>query len=223
MTTSSNTSFRDADRAPARDIDREAPGASANWRGGAYAERERIASDVRSARGGRKMAHRRGGSAKAGSGADEEGRPPAGKKGAPAAKPSGRERTSGTRGRRCAVGERLADAVRSIGGAQSLSEILDTLVTCAGQEPARAGVWLIRGGGFRSWRLGRRSTGIRWTSRRRSVAPGSFRRRRRRVATAAAPNALAAQPGGDARALPIAMTGQGRGGPRPDQGTERAP
>ena len=52
-----------------------------------------------------------------------------------------------------AASARLAAAVRSIGRGRSLSEILDTLVTCAGREATRAGVWLVRGGGFRSWRV----------------------------------------------------------------------
>ncbi len=52
-----------------------------------------------------------------------------------------------------AASARLAEAVRSIGRGSSLSEILDTLVTCAGREATRAGVWLVRGGGFRSWRV----------------------------------------------------------------------
>jgi hypothetical protein len=49
--------------------------------------------------------------------------------------------------------DRLAAAVRSIDGARSLSEILDTLVICASQQSARAGVWLVRGGRFASWRV----------------------------------------------------------------------
>jgi hypothetical protein len=52
-----------------------------------------------------------------------------------------------------AASERLAEAVRSIDRSKSLSETLDTLVTCAGREATRAGVWLVRGSGFRSWRV----------------------------------------------------------------------
>ncbi len=49
--------------------------------------------------------------------------------------------------------ERLAAAVRSFDDARSLSEILDTVVGCASQQAARAGVWLVRGGRFSSWRV----------------------------------------------------------------------
>jgi len=49
--------------------------------------------------------------------------------------------------------ERLIGAVRSIGEARSLSEILDTLVGCAGREAARAGVLLVSAKGFRGWRM----------------------------------------------------------------------
>lgn len=52
-----------------------------------------------------------------------------------------------------AASARLVDAIRSIGRARSLSEILDTLVSCAGREAARAGVLLVRGRRFRAWRL----------------------------------------------------------------------
>jgi len=52
-----------------------------------------------------------------------------------------------------AASARFVDAIRSIGRARSLSEILDTLVSCAGREAARAGVLLVRGGRFRAWRL----------------------------------------------------------------------
>ena len=43
---------------------------------------------------------------------------------------------------------RLADGIRALGGARSLSEVLDTLVSCAGQEASRAGVLLVRGDRF---------------------------------------------------------------------------
>ena len=38
-------------------------------------------------------------------------------------------------------------------GARSLSEVLDTLVSCAAQEAARAGVLLVRGDRFHGWRF----------------------------------------------------------------------
>jgi hypothetical protein len=48
--------------------------------------------------------------------------------------------------------ERLAGAVGLIGRARSLSEILDTLRSCAGREAAQADVWLVRGEQLRKWR-----------------------------------------------------------------------
>ena len=51
---------------------------------------------------------------------------------------------------------RLAEGICAISGARSLSEVLDTLVRCAGQEASRAGVLLVRGdrdNHFRGWRF----------------------------------------------------------------------
>jgi hypothetical protein len=48
---------------------------------------------------------------------------------------------------------RLADALRAIDDAKSLSDILETLATAASHEAARAGVFLLSGGGVRSFRL----------------------------------------------------------------------
>lgn len=47
----------------------------------------------------------------------------------------------------------LLDAVRAIGAARSLSEVLDTLASTAGREAPRAAVVLVRGGRFRGWRF----------------------------------------------------------------------
>jgi len=52
-----------------------------------------------------------------------------------------------------AAGERLVDAIRAIDRARSLSEILDTLVGCAGREAPRASVLLMRNGQLRGWRF----------------------------------------------------------------------
>ena len=49
--------------------------------------------------------------------------------------------------------ERLADAIRAIDQARSLSEILDTLIGCAGREAARVGVLLVQGNELRGWRF----------------------------------------------------------------------
>ncbi|HUK33758.1 MAG TPA: hypothetical protein VLV86_07605 [Vicinamibacterales bacterium] len=48
---------------------------------------------------------------------------------------------------------RLADAVRAIDEATSLSALLDALATAAGNESARAGVFLVRNEDVRSFRL----------------------------------------------------------------------
>jgi len=53
---------------------------------------------------------------------------------------------------RAPVTGQLAAGIRALGGARSLSEALDTLVRCAGQEAARAGVLLVRGDRFHGWR-----------------------------------------------------------------------
>jgi hypothetical protein len=52
-----------------------------------------------------------------------------------------------------ATSERLADAVRAIDRAGSLSEILDTLVSCAGREVSRAAVLVLQDGALRGWRF----------------------------------------------------------------------
>lgn len=49
--------------------------------------------------------------------------------------------------------ERLADGIRTMSDARSLSEVLDTLLSCAGREAARAGVLLVRGDRFHGWRF----------------------------------------------------------------------
>ena len=51
-----------------------------------------------------------------------------------------------------AARERLAAAVRFLERARSLTEILDTLVSCARAEAAGADIWLIRGGRLHQWR-----------------------------------------------------------------------
>jgi len=53
---------------------------------------------------------------------------------------------------RAPVTGQLAEGIRALGGARSLSEALDTLVRCAGEEAARAGVLLVRGNRFHGWR-----------------------------------------------------------------------
>lgn len=48
---------------------------------------------------------------------------------------------------------RLAEAMRAIDYARSLSDILETLATAASNEAARVGVFLVRGAGIHSFRL----------------------------------------------------------------------
>jgi F0F1-type ATP synthase membrane subunit b/b' len=52
-----------------------------------------------------------------------------------------------------AASERLADALRTMDRARSLSEILDTLASCAGREAARVSVLVVRGSQLRAWRF----------------------------------------------------------------------
>jgi hypothetical protein len=92
--------------------------------------------------------------------------------------------------------ERLAESVRAIAAARSLTEILDTLVSCAGRESERAGVWVIRGGRLHHWR----STGAGAAEPDLALDdPGA-------IAEAARTNAVAAS--ADTLAVPIAMAGQ---------------
>ena len=52
-----------------------------------------------------------------------------------------------------ATGERLAEALRAIDRARSLTEILDTLASCAGREAPRAAILLVRGQKLVGWRF----------------------------------------------------------------------
>ena len=52
-----------------------------------------------------------------------------------------------------AASERLAEAIRAIDRARSLTEILDALVSCAAREASRVGVLLVGGGELRGWRF----------------------------------------------------------------------
>jgi hypothetical protein len=60
---------------------------------------------------------------------------------------------SGFRVAALAASERLIDGVRLIDQARSLSEVLDTLASCAGREAPRAAVLVVRGDRVRGWRL----------------------------------------------------------------------
>jgi flagellar biosynthesis/type III secretory pathway protein FliH len=92
--------------------------------------------------------------------------------------------------------ERLAESVRAIAAARSLTEILDTLVSCAARESERAGVWVIRAGRLRHWR----STGAALAE------PDLALDDRGAVAEAARTNGVATSD--DSLAVPVAMAGQ---------------
>ena len=92
---------------------------------------------------------------------------------------------------------RLADAVRSLEGARSLTEILDTLVSCARADASRADVWLIRGGRLHQWRSPE-SSGADHVPARLLDEPGP-------IAEAARTNAVGSAEG--AIAVPIAIAG----------------
>jgi hypothetical protein len=116
-----------------------------------------------------------------------------------------------------AASERLIGAVRSIDKARSLSEILDTLASSAGQEAPRAAVLLVGGGRFRGWRLvgfdpafdppstvdiGPADAGvIAEAVRTGSVASGG-------ASGIDAPRFASLPPGRDSVAVPISMNGQ---------------
>jgi hypothetical protein len=92
---------------------------------------------------------------------------------------------------------RLADAVRSLDGARSLTQILDTLVNCARTEASSADVWLIRGGRLHRWRSPG-SGGADHTPARLLDEPGP-------IAEAARTNAVGSADG--TLAVPIAIAG----------------
>jgi flagellar biosynthesis/type III secretory pathway protein FliH len=52
-----------------------------------------------------------------------------------------------------AASQRLTEAIRALDAARSLSEILDTLVTSAGREAARAALLFVRGDRLNGWRF----------------------------------------------------------------------
>jgi hypothetical protein len=117
-----------------------------------------------------------------------------------------------------AANARLAEAVRSIGRGKSLSGILDALVTCAGREATRTGVWLVREEGFHSWHLIGFGDALDHDQRGESVelsvdGAGVIAEAARTNEAASgdgssAPAFAALPPGRKAVAVPIAMSGQ---------------
>jgi hypothetical protein len=112
---------------------------------------------------------------------------------------------------------RLADAFRAIDRARSLTEILDTLVSCAGREAARAGVWLVRASSFSGWRFTGFEPGFNGSSsfeagtEEGSVLAAALRNSEQAggsAATGAAPSFAGLPPESEAVAVPITMNGQ---------------
>ena len=64
-----------------------------------------------------------------------------------------REHAAATLNRAAGASDRLADAIRTLDRARSLSEILDTLASCAAREATRVGVLVAAAGRFRGWRF----------------------------------------------------------------------
>jgi hypothetical protein len=112
---------------------------------------------------------------------------------------------------------RLADAFRAIDRARSLTEILDTLVNCAGREATRAGVWLVREGSFRGWRFTGFEAGFDGSpafeaaAEEGSVLAAALRNAEQAggsAATGAAPSFANLPHDSEAVAVPITMNGQ---------------
>lgn len=116
-----------------------------------------------------------------------------------------------------AVSQRLADAIRAIDRARSLSEILDTLTSCAGRETARVAVLLVSGAQLRGWRFlgfGAAVDGMQRFEMAvdqsgiiaeavRTAAPVSTD-----GAAAASPPPFALPPGRESLAMPVSLSGQ---------------
>jgi hypothetical protein len=116
-----------------------------------------------------------------------------------------------------AVSERLVDAVRSMSRARSLSEVLDTLVGCAGREAPRAGVLLVRGGRFRGWRFigfgpalddSHSGQSLELSSDEAGVVAEAVRTNAPVNNVNASPSFAALPPGRKSLAMPIALAGQ---------------
>ena len=95
---------------------------------------------------------------------------------------------------------RLADALRSLERARSLTAILDTLVSGARTEAASADVWLLRGGRLHQWRSAGSDAACADPAPARSLEEGGV------VADAARTGAIAKADG--TIAVPIAIAGQ---------------
>jgi flagellar biosynthesis/type III secretory pathway protein FliH len=131
----------------------------------------------------------------------------------------GREDASaGLRATELAANERLVEAVRTLDRARSLSEILDTLASCAGREAKRVGILLVRHGQLRGWRFIGFGPGLdeRTDYELRSGDAGVIADAARTGLTASADSATPLStpafaelpPGREVLALPVPMSGQ---------------
>lgn len=112
---------------------------------------------------------------------------------------------------------RVAEAFREIDRAHSLTEILETLVSCAGREAARAGVLLVRGSGIHGWRFTGFDSAVEGLpsfdarAEEGSVLAAALRNAEQAGGSAAigdAPSFARLPPGAEAVAVPITMNGQ---------------
>lgn len=128
-----------------------------------------------------------------------------------------------------ATSQRLADAMRAIDRARSLSEILDTLASCAGRETARVAVLLVRASQLRGWRFigfgpaldedvafetALAESGIIAEAVRNATATSADS-----AAAGSAPSFAELPPGRELLAVPISMSGQAVAVLYGDQGT----
>jgi hypothetical protein len=113
-----------------------------------------------------------------------------------------------------ATGERLAEALRALDRAGSLSEILTTLATVAGREAPRAAVLLVRGDNLVGWRFvgfAEQSAAFEAPLAESGIIAEAVRSETTvssETSTAAAPPFADAGGGGERLAIPIAIGGQ---------------
>ena len=93
--------------------------------------------------------------------------------------------------------ERLAENLRAIERARSLTDILDTLIACAREDASDTAVWLIHGGRLHQWRAS--GSGAAYHSSDRAFDEGGV------IAEAARTNAVAREDG--SLAVPMAIAG----------------
>jgi hypothetical protein len=129
-----------------------------------------------------------------------------------------------------AASERLLDGIRAIDRARSLSEILDTLASCAAREVRRAGVLIVQGGRVRGWRfLGfgagfEDPTAIDVPAEKAGIVAEAIRTNASAssdVGAGATPSFMDVAAGREMLAVPLAMSGEVVAVLYADQGTEQ--